>query len=94
MAISSCSKLFINTDCFNQVLNRIWYNRLLRTDKSFFGIVKFTISFLTFGLLAPYVMSYCPAEGVGKDNLPDNVHNDVHQVGLGEIYAFLKTIIL
>ncbi len=44
--------------------------------------MKFTISFLTLGLLAPYVMSYCAAEVVGKDNVPGNVHNDVHQVGL------------
>jgi hypothetical protein len=67
VAISSRSKSFINTDCFSQVLNRIWYKKLSTTDKSFFWNLKFTISFLTLGLLAPFVMLYCPAEDITND---------------------------
>jgi hypothetical protein len=80
VAISSRSKNFINTDCFKQVLDRIWYNKLSYTDMSFFWILKFTLSFLTLGLLAPCVMSYCPAETMVKAKLRENYQNDAHQV--------------
>ncbi|UJR23620.1 hypothetical protein I4U23_026606 [Adineta vaga] len=65
MAISSQNKLFINTDCFSQVLKRIWYNKISCTDNSFFWILKFIISFFTLGLLAPCFISYYSAEIIG-----------------------------
>lgn len=82
MAISSSSKHFINTDCFKQVLNRIWYNKLSRTDKSTFWILKFAISYSTFGLLAPCFMSYCDAEVMENNKLQTEHENDVHQVSV------------
>ncbi len=82
MAISSRSKSFINTDCFSQVLNRIWYKKLSSTDKSFFWNLKFAISFLTLGLLAPFVMLYCPVEDITNDEQSENLPNDIHKVSV------------
>ncbi len=94
VAISSCSKEFINTNCFKQVLNRIWYNKLSPTDSSFFRVLGFSLSVFTLGLLAPCVVSYCHGEDVQKDQLTENYQSDIHQVGISKIYAFLKAIIL
>jgi hypothetical protein len=94
VAISSCCKEFINTNCFKQVLNRIWYNKLSPTESSFFRVLGFSLSVLTLGLLAPCVVPYCHAEGVQQDKMPENYHSDIHQVGISRIYAFLKAIML
>ncbi|CAF0820629.1 unnamed protein product [Adineta steineri] len=79
VAISSESKLFINTDCFSQVLKRIWYNKISHTDNSFLWMMRFIISFLTLGLLAPLMMSYCLPEVIEKNKSSNNYQNDVHQ---------------
>jgi hypothetical protein len=90
VAISSHSKLFINTDCFNQVLNRIWYNKLSYSDKSFFTSVKFGISLLTFGLLAPCCMTYCLTEDIQKHELPQNYQYDADEVSVRTIEVVVK----
>lgn len=75
-AISSSSKHFINTICFEQMLNRVWYNRISSSDMSFFWLLKFMISFLTFGIIAPYAMPYCRGEILGKNKIHNYYDSD------------------
>jgi hypothetical protein len=67
VAIATRSIPFINTICFNQVLNRLWYDHL---DGSRLGTVwgtcKFTIHIATFGFLAPIYLDYRSVDKIQK----------------------------
>lgn len=82
MAIASKSKLFINTDCFHQVLNRIWYNKLSRTKKSFFWYLRCAIAFLSLGLLAPVIIPYSPAEDAHTEEQLVDLRNNYDKVSI------------
>jgi hypothetical protein len=80
VAISSHSSHFINTDCFSQVLTRIWFNKLANMDESFFRSLKMITSLLTLGLLAPWLISYRLAENSDEVYLQDKNRDDSSKV--------------
>ena len=80
MAIASHSKSLVNSDCFSQVLNRIWYKNLSSTDRSTFWNLRFLTSFFSAGLLAPFLMLYCPAEDAVDDKQSENLSNGTQKV--------------
>ncbi|CAF1223885.1 unnamed protein product [Adineta ricciae] len=59
IAISSRIRSFINSRCFNQVLNRQWYGVLCQsTNRSLLSKILFIMSLLSMGLLAPLLITY------------------------------------
>jgi hypothetical protein len=93
VAISSRCKHFINTDCFEQVLNRIWSNKLSHADRSFFWYLKFAISLLTFGFLAPFFLPYFPGSIMETDDVQNEHENNDQKVSILKSENFLKSII-
>ena len=84
MAIASKSKLFINTDCFDQILNRIWYKKLSRAEKSSFQYLRYALAFLSFGLLAPWTILYCSAEDVHTEERSKSLQSGNNKVSIPE----------
>ncbi|CAF4209881.1 unnamed protein product, partial [Rotaria magnacalcarata] len=74
-----CSR-FINTDCFSQVLNRIWFNKLAPINLSAFSGVKMIASLMTFGLFAPLLITYSLSQDT--DEIDDR--NEDHGVSHSE----------
>ncbi len=59
VAISFRLKSFINSRCFDQVLNRQWHGTLDQTtNQELLSKISFTISIISFGLLAPFLLNY------------------------------------
>lgn len=59
IAISSRIATFINTNCFNQVLNRQWFGQLPgNTTESLEGTLKFIVSVTSFGLIPHSLRKY------------------------------------
>ncbi|CAF3424141.1 unnamed protein product [Rotaria sp. Silwood1] len=58
VAISSESKKLVKTACFDQALNQIWYNKLSLTNRQTTAKLLLIPSILTFGLIAPWFISY------------------------------------
>lgn len=84
MAIASRSKSFINTDCFDQVLNRIWYKKLSRAEKSSFQYLRYAFAFFSFGLLAPWTLLYCSAEDVNAEERSNGLQRGNEKVSMSE----------
>jgi hypothetical protein len=58
-AIASRNISFINTDCFNEVLNRQWYGHLEKTSSTSIWIHgKLVFHLISFGFLAPILLDY------------------------------------
>ncbi|UJR11208.1 hypothetical protein I4U23_015389 [Adineta vaga] len=58
IAISGKNAKFLETACFDHVLNQIWYNKLALSNKSLSSKIWLTCSIATFGLVAPKVLEY------------------------------------
>lgn len=59
VAISFRLKTFINSRCFNQVLNRQWYGALDQTtNQEMSSKMFFLLSIISFGLTAPWLLPY------------------------------------
>ncbi|CAF1288501.1 unnamed protein product, partial [Didymodactylos carnosus] len=58
VAIATRCKSFINTNCFNQVLNRIWYNKLDNYNRQYSAKPNLCLAILTFGVTAPWLLNY------------------------------------
>ena len=84
MAIASKSKLFINTNCFNQVLNRIWYKKLSRAEKSSFQYLRYALAFLSFGLLAPWTILYRSTEDMNTEERLKRLQSANNKVSIPE----------
>ncbi|CAF1414384.1 unnamed protein product [Rotaria magnacalcarata] len=76
----SCSN-FINANCFSQVLNRVWFNKLAQMNLSVLDVAKIIASLITCGLLAPWFISYRLAEDTDEiyyqKNDPDSKNSDL-----------------
>jgi hypothetical protein len=58
-AVASRSIPFINTNCFNQVLNRQWYDHVDGTSLgTVWGTCRFILHLASFGVLAPRLLEY------------------------------------
>lgn len=90
VAISSnCSK-FINTDCFSQTLNLVWFNKLAHMNFSLVNCMKILLSLMTFGFVAPWLISYRLAEET--DEIYDQKENQIVPYAVRIIYTNLFTI--
>jgi hypothetical protein len=69
VAISFRLKSFINSRCFDQVLNRQWYGTLDQTNNH---QVLLIISISSIGLLAPYLLNY------RNDDIKENKQKKVY----------------
>ncbi|CAF0983658.1 unnamed protein product [Adineta ricciae] len=58
VAISGENAKFLETACFDHVLNQIWYYKLALSTKSLVSKVRLFGSILTLGLPAPYLLEY------------------------------------
>ncbi len=59
VAISFRLKSFINSRCFDQVLNRQWYGTLDQTtNHGLLSKISFIINIISFGLFAPFSLNY------------------------------------
>ncbi|CAF2112767.1 unnamed protein product [Rotaria magnacalcarata] len=74
-----CSR-FINTDCFSQVLNRIWFNKLAPINLSAFSGVKMIASLMTFGLFAPLLITYSLSQDTDEIDDRNEDHGVSHSV--------------
>ncbi len=64
MAISSESRKLLETACFDQTLNQVWYNKLSITNHQTSAKPLQLLSVLSFGLLAPHLIQYREIETV------------------------------
>jgi len=59
VAISFRLKKFINSRCFDQVLNRQWYGALDQTtNQQMLSKILFILSIISLGFLAPWLLYY------------------------------------
>jgi hypothetical protein len=63
VAADANDKLFIATPCCVQAMNNVWYDKI-RPEKSLTNILAILISFFTFGLLAPILVTFRTSEEV------------------------------
>jgi len=64
VAISSESGKLLETACFDQTLNQVWYNKLSITNQQGSAKPFQFLSILSFGLLAPRFIHYREIETV------------------------------
>ncbi|CAF1023099.1 unnamed protein product [Didymodactylos carnosus] len=60
-------KNFVNTDCFDQALRRIWYNKLDNSNQNYSAKPKILFCLLTLGLAAPWLISYRPKNDIKNE---------------------------
>ncbi|CAF1002638.1 unnamed protein product [Adineta steineri] len=66
IAISSENVQLVGTACFDQTLTQVWYNKLSMTNHQTTTRPSQFLSITTFGLLAPWIITYRE-----KTNIPD-----------------------
>lgn len=93
MAIASGCSRAVNTDCFSQALNRIWFNKLAHLTLTPFNVVKMAASLLTFGLLAPWLIAYRLAEETDEVYYQKEYPYDPKGVMLLPIRVFLESFL-
>ncbi|CAF0929325.1 unnamed protein product [Adineta steineri] len=67
IAISSESIQLVGTACFDQTLTQVWYNKLSMTNNQTLTRPSQFLSIITFGLLAPWIISYREKETNTQD---------------------------
>ena len=58
MAVDADDKQFVGQPCCDQLLNNVWYDKLDTYQSTMFKRLSILLSFLTFGLLAPFLISF------------------------------------
>ncbi|CAF2408271.1 unnamed protein product [Rotaria sp. Silwood2] len=72
IAIASGSKIVLKTACFDQTLNQVWYNKLCLTNRQTPKRLSQISSILTFGLVAPWIISYREENKESMNNTKDD----------------------
>jgi hypothetical protein len=66
-AIASRNISFINTDCFNEVLNRQWHGHLEKTSNNSIWIhCKVLLHLMSFGVFAPILLDYRSGDNMNQ----------------------------
>ncbi|CAF0951970.1 unnamed protein product [Rotaria sp. Silwood1] len=79
LAISSASSKLLETACFDQTLNQVWFDKLSLSNHELKEKVSRSLAILTFGLTAPWSVSYRIETDESSNNTKDD---DLSQVGI------------
>ncbi|CAF1480220.1 unnamed protein product, partial [Rotaria sordida] len=72
IAISSESDKLVKTACFHETLNQVWYDKLSLTNSHISAKLLQILSILTFGLIAPWIISYRKENQESLNNTKDD----------------------
>ena len=64
VAADAKDELFIATQCCVEAINNIWYDKLHPDQAHIVDMLRLYFGFISFGLLAPFLVSYREAEEV------------------------------
>ncbi|CAF1336004.1 unnamed protein product [Rotaria sordida] len=87
IAIASRIIKFINTDCFNQVLNRQWYGHLPgNATESSIAKLKFLLSLISLGLIKHRLRKYRAEDVIDQTSQEIFQKNDSHSFSINEVH--------
>ncbi|CAF3987348.1 unnamed protein product, partial [Rotaria sp. Silwood2] len=79
LAISSASSKLLETACFDQTLNQVWFDKLSLSDHQLKAKASRILAIMTFGLIAPWFVSYRRETDESLNNTKDD---DLSQEGI------------
>ncbi|CAF3900565.1 unnamed protein product [Rotaria sp. Silwood2] len=79
LAISSASSKLLETACFDQTLNQVWFDKLSLSDHQLKAKASRILAIMTFGLIAPWFVSYRKETDESSNNTKDD---DLSQDGI------------
>ena len=82
MAISSQSGKLLNTACFDQALNQVWYGKLSITNHRTMEKLVQLVTFVSLGFLAPFLIAYRAYEPVRAFFSPKIITSYIN-IGIG-----------
>src|SRR5438132_11446792 len=71
IGVDADNKNFVGQPCCDQLLDNIWYDNMNPFQSTFTKRIKLFLSFITFDLLAPIIVSFCEAKS-SSDDSPNN----------------------
>ncbi|CAF4183794.1 unnamed protein product, partial [Rotaria sordida] len=79
LAISSASSKLIETACYDQTLNQIWFDKLSLSNHQLKAKVSQSFAIISFGLIAPWIVTYRKDTDESSNNTKDD---DLSQDGI------------
>ncbi|CAF1060452.1 unnamed protein product [Rotaria sordida] len=79
LAISSASSKLIETACYDQTLNQIWFDKLSLSNHQLKAKVSQSLAIISFGLIAPWIVTYRKDTDESSNNTKDD---DLSQDGI------------